>query len=386
MVTVQPTMVRKKAASPPAAVFLLVVFGALSLLFAPPAHAEIRFTDAAGREVRLAKPAERIATNESLLILSLALIEPDPISRLAGWAAPQRIDRGFYNDLKQRFPAIDAIPVAGGVVASKTSPEAILAVRPDVYVVSIWDHGWMEIAATLESAGVPVIFLDGPENNGGGPADTTIFSLELLGKVIGREAEARTFGEFLRPHYQRITERTKGIARKSVLVDAHAGAICCSTPGRENRMTDYLRLAGGESIGADMPGYDGKLSTEFVLERDPDVYIATGGPHLAAQGGLVLGGDVGAEAASQSFARVVLSDVRANLTAVREGQAHALSHQLSISVLNILVFECYAKWIHPELFRDIDPNETLAEINRRFLSVPLKGTFWLDFDASRLPQ
>ena len=386
MVSVQPIIDRKRVASLLAALFLLVAFGVLSLLFAQPVHAEIRFTDAAGRKVHLAKPAERIATNESLLILSLALIEPDPISRLAAWAAPQRVDRGFYNDLKQRFPAIDAIPVAGGVVASKTSPEAILAVRPDVYVVSIWDHGWMEIAATLESAGVPVVFLDGPQNNGDGPADTAIFSLELLGKVIGREAEAQTFGEFLRPHYQRISERTKGIARKSVLVDAHAGAICCSTPGRENRMTDYLRLAGGESISADMPGYDGKLSTEFVFERDPEVYIATGGPHLAAQGGLVLGGDVGAEAASQSFAHVVMSDVRANLTAVREGRAYAVSHQLSISVLNILVFECYAKWIHPELFGDIDPNETLAEINRRFLSVPLKGTFWLDFDASRLPQ
>ncbi len=385
MVTVQPTIATKRAAGLLAALFLLA-FGALSLLSTSPAHAEIRFTDAAGREVRLAKPAERIATNESLLVLSLALIEPDPISRIAGWAAPQRIDRGFYNDLKQRFPAIDAIPVAGGVVASKTSPEAILAIRPDVYVVSIWDHGWMEIAATLESAGVPVVFLDGPQNLGDGPADTTIFSLELLGKVIGREAEAQTFGEFLRPLYQRITERTKGIARKSVLVDAHAGAICCSTPGRENRMTDYLRLAGGESIGADMPGYDGRLSAEFVLEKDPDVYIATGGPHLAAQGGLVLGGDVGAEAASQSFAGVASNDVRANLTAVREGRAHALSHQLSISVLNILVFECYAKWIHPELFRDIDPTATLAEINRRFLTVPLKGTFWLDFDASRLPQ
>ncbi|WP_428427020.1 ABC transporter substrate-binding protein [Pararhizobium sp.] len=379
-------MAGKRAASLLAALFLLIAFGALSFISISPAHAEIRFTDAAGLEVRLAKPAERIATNESLLILSLALIEADPISRIVGWAAPQRIDRGYYNDLKQRFPAIDAIPVAGGVVASKTSPEAILAVRPDVYVVSIWDHGWTEIAATLESAGVPVVFLDGPHNDGSGPADTTIFSLELLGKVIGREAEARAFGAFLRPHYQRITERTKGIARKSVLVDAHAGAICCSTPGRENRMTDYLRLAGGESIGADMLGYDGRLSAEFVLERDPDVYIATGGPHLAAQGGLVLGGDVDAEAASQSFARVVSNDVRANLTAVREGRAHALSHQLSISVLNILVFECYAKWIHPELFADIDPSKTLAEINSRFLSVPLKGTFWLDFDAARLPQ
>jgi iron complex transport system substrate-binding protein len=36
-----------------------------------------------------------------------------------------------------------------------------------------------------------------------------------------------------------------------------------------------------------------------------------------------------------------------------------------------------AKWIHPELFADIDPSATLAEINRHFLAVPLEGTMWV---------
>ena len=353
----------------------------LALILAGPAAAEIVMTDAAGRQVRLAAPARRIVTNESLILLSLALIDPDPVARIAGWAAPQRIDKGVYAAFHARFPAIDAVPAVGGVLPGKSSAEAILSVQPDLFVVSIWETGWNETVALLEAAGVPVLFLDGPENDGRGPAETAAVSLTLLGRATGREAEAEAFSTFLRERFARITDRVKDIDHPSVLVDAHAGATCCASPGAANRMTEYLRLAGGASIGADLPGYDGRLSPEFVLSTDPEVYIATGGPHLAAQGGLVLGGSVSREDAEKSFAAVVGQDMRAGLTAVREGRAHAVSHQLSISVLNILAFECFAKWLHPDLFRDVDPAGTLADINRRFLAVPLEGTFWVDLPA-----
>ena len=351
----------------------------LMAMFAGPARAEIVLSDAAGRTVRLAEPAHRIVTNESLLLLSLALVDPDPVSRIAGWAAPQRIDRGMYEAYRRRFPAIETIPAVGGVLPAKTSVEAILAVKPDLFVVSIWENGWSEAVTTLEAAGVPVLFLDGPVNDGKGPAETTAFSVELLAKAVGREEKGRAFGDFLRARYKRITDRTIGLEPVSVLVDAHAGATCCATPGKGNRMTEYLRLAGGKSIGADVPGYDGLLSPEYVLGADPAVYIATGGPHLAAQGGLVLGGGIGAQAAQKSFADILGKDIRGALSAVREGRAHAVSHQLSISVLNILIFECFAKWMHPAVFADIDPDQTLAEINERFLAVPLEGSFWIDF-------
>lgn len=364
----------------PAALFrFLAGLFLLLAVSAGPARAEIVLSDAAGRTVRLAAPAHRIATNESLILLSLALVDPDPVSRIAGWAAPQRIDRGMYEDYRRRFPAIEAIPAVGGVLPAKTSVEAILSVKPDLFVVSIWEDGWSEATATLEAAGVPVLFLDGPVNDGKGPAETTAFAVELLAKAVGRDEKGKAFGDFLRARYKRITDRTAALEPVSVLVDAHAGATCCATPGKGNRMTEYLRLAGGKSIGADLPGYDGLLSPEYVLGAEPSVYIATGGPHLAVQGGLVLGGGVDVQAAQKSFANILGKDIRGALGAVRQGRAHAVSHQLSISVLNILIFECFAKWMHPAVFADVDPDETLAEINERFLAVPLEGSFWIDF-------
>lgn len=360
---------------------MLLALG-MALLFSSlgwrPAHAEIVLTDAAGREIRLEKPAARIVTNESLLLLSLALIDPDPAAKIVGWAAPRRLDSGVLAAFRKRFPQTMDIPEVGGVLPAKSSAEAILSARPDIFVVSIWDPGWSDIVEILKSAGVPTIFLDSPRNSALSPAEAAAFSMTLLGKAIGRDAKAGEYAGFVKERYRLIEERLKGAKdRPSVLVDAHAGAVCCSSPGASNRMTEAVEMAGGHSIGADIPGYDGQLSAEFVLGTDPKVYIATGGPHLAAQGGLVVGGGVSEQSARASLRTAIGRDFRGELTAVRDGRAYAVSHQLSISALNFLVFECFAKWLHPELFGDLDPDRTLAEINDRFMAVPLEGTFWV---------
>ncbi|MFD2651659.1 ABC transporter substrate-binding protein [Brucella rhizosphaerae] len=347
------------------------------------AEAQIVIEDAAGRHVRLEAPAKRIVFNESLLLLSLSLIDSDPISRIAGWANPQRIDRGMYAAFRQRFPEIDNIPTVGALQPADTSVESILSASPDLFVINQWQAGWENTVALLDAAGIPVIFLDGPVNDKRDPLEAMAFSIELLGKTVGRDTQAAEYTEFVRSHYRAITERLKNVAdRPKVLVDGFANATCCSTPGRNNRMTQNIALAGAVSIGADaVSGYEGKLNPEYVLETDPQVYIATGAPNLSAETSLIVGGGVSRETALASLRNVVLNSVRSNLTAVREKRAFGISHQLSISALNVLIFECFAKWAHPGIFADIDPDATLAEINRRFMAVPIEGTFWISLDG-----
>lgn len=343
------------------------------------AHAEIVLTDAAGREVRLDAPATRIVTNESLLVLPLALIDPDPVGRIAGWAAPRRIDRGMYAAFRRTFPAIDGIPDVGAVVPSKASAESILSVRPDLFVVSLWQPGWEDTIETLAAAGVPTVFLDAPVTDGRDPGEATARSVEILGKATGRVAQGEAFAEFVRARYRRVAARLEGVAeRPGVLFDAHAGAACCNVPGRGNPITAYVELAGGRSIGSDaVAGYDGRIGPEYVLGVDPDIYVGTGGPDPAVHEGLVVGGGVDAATARASLRAVTGRNHLDGLTAVRQGRAYAVSHQLAISALNVLVLECLARWTHPALFADLDPADTLAEINRDFMAVPLEGTFWI---------
>ncbi|OCC05557.1 hypothetical protein BA190_08845 [Labrys sp. WJW] len=349
------------------------------------ARADIRLTDAAGREVHLQQPAKRIVTNDSLVLLSLALVDPQPISKLAGWAAPQRFDRGLYDAFHRRFPEIDDIVVVGAVSPANSSVEAILAAQPDLFVISIWQPDWEAIATKLEAAGVPVIFLDSPRNKGQTAGEVTMASIRLLGRAIGQEARAEAFAAFLKVHYDRIAQRLEGVKTQprdtwpQLLIDAHAGLQCCSIPGADNPITHDLAFVGGRVLGADIvPGYDGQLSPEYVLAADPRIYIGTGGSHLAKRGGLVLGAGIEPEAARASLRAVVRRNLLGELSSVREGRAYGLSHQVAISALNILAVECLAKWTHPDLFADLDPAQTLAEINQRFLAAPVEGTFWID--------
>jgi iron complex transport system substrate-binding protein len=44
------------------------------------------------------------------------------------------------------------------------------------------------------------------------------------------------------------------------------------------------------------------------------------------------------------------------------------------------MIEQLAKWLHPDLFGDLKPEATIAELNDRFLAVPMQGTFWIEKD------
>ncbi|GLU29952.1 ABC transporter substrate-binding protein [Brucella sp. NBRC 12950] len=363
-----------------AMVFTLVASWLIFFAAAMHAEAEILIEDAAGRSVRLQSPAKRIVLNESLLLLSLALIDRDPVARIAGWASPQRIDQGIYDAFRQKFPSIDQVPTVGALQPGQASAETIIGVKPDLFVVNQWQVGWEDTTRLLEAAGIPVIFLDGPRNDERNVVEATTFSIDLLGKAIGRDAQAAEYTQFVRDHYGVITRSLEDINRPTtVLVDGFANSTCCSTPGRNNRMTQNIALAGGVSIGAEaVPGYEGKLNPEYVLKANPKVYIATGTPKATSETALIVGGGISEDLARASLRKVVSETVRRDLTAVHDKRAYGISHQASISALNILIVECFAKWLHPERFSHIDPNQTLAEINQRFLAVPLNGTFWID--------
>lgn len=351
----------------------------LACLMSNAARAEIVLTDAAGREVHLAAPARRIVVNDSLLLLSLALIDQDPVGKIAGWAGPKRVDPGIYAAFARRFPQIRQIPEVGGVMAANASAESILGVKPDLFVVGLWSPAWQDVTDFLTRADVPVLFLDGPANAKRDPAEATAFSIMLLGQAIGRASRAEDYAGFVRARYEAVRGRLRGVKeRPRVLIDAFAGTECCSTPGRDNRLTQNLELAGGEVIGAkSIAGYEGRLNPESVVDLDPDVYVGTGGSHLVRQGGLILGGEVDAAEARASLHAVLSQGIRRDLRAVHENRAFGVSHQLSISALSVLTFECFAKWVHPDLFVDLDPARSLAEINDRFMAVPLEGTFWI---------
>lgn len=341
--------------------------------------ARITITDVQGRTVQVPRNAKRMLIDDGRFLLALALIHPDPVSVVAGWPHDvNRIGTHAYNQLRTRFPKLQQIAQTSSS-SGTFSLEKALSVNPDVAVFTSGTGPSAEQVALLERAGIPVVFIDFI----GSPFKNLEPSLRILGRLTGSEARAEQFLELRKSRLTLIEQRLRENPREGrpkVFFEAHAGISdeCCNSPGRGS-IGDYISFVGGHNIGADvLPGPTGRLNLEYVLSQDPAVYIATGGPHLQRTGGLVVGPGFTPAQARASLRKMSQRQGISMLTAVRRGRVHGIAHQLLNSPLDILAIEALARWIHPSLFADLDPEATLKEINQRFLVVPLEGTNWID--------
>ena len=356
--------------------FAMVLVAVASSIAALPAHAEIEVTDVIGREVVLAEPARRILIDDGRYLVALSLIHPDPVSVLAAWPKDiHRIGPELYEQYRRKFPVIEQLKQAGSS-AGNFSVEQVLAAEPDLAIFSLQSMPTRDEIARIEAAGVTVAIIDFFNQ----PLENLEPGMRLLGAVTGRAEQAEAFVAFRRAHLDRIAQKIEADRdpRPRVFLEPHAARTdeCCVSPGRGN-IGNYIELAGGENIGsAAIPSVTGTLNLEYVIASDPQVYIATGGPHMKGTNGLLIGPGYDADTVQKTLARVAARNGISQLSAVREGHVHGLAHQLLNSPLDVLTVEVLATWIRPDLFSDVDPEKTLEELNGRFLAVPLSGLNW----------
>jgi iron complex transport system substrate-binding protein len=360
---------------------LRLVLGLLiALLAAPTVRAEaIRVTDIAGREIVLAQPAKRIVLGAWVSLDALSLIHPDPVGLLAGWAeaGANAIQPTI---LRSKFPAIDKVPVIGKGSFEAISIEAVIAQKPDLVLLSRFDAfrfgaeaapGLDQLAAAGIQVAIVDFFLD--------PLNNTEPSLRILGKLLGREVQAEAFLAFYREHLAAIGVKLKqaGSARPAVFFHAFATRQECCFSAGPGTIDGFVRRAGGHNIGAEKLTVPvGQLSQEFVLTRNPDLYVATTISDGPDAGIFALGPGVEPKRAAESFAKLLQRNDLAAIGAVSRGRAFGLWHLFVHTPVHLVAVEALAKWTHPGLFAELDPQATLDEINRRFLAAPLEGTFW----------
>jgi len=349
------------------------------------AQAPIRVTDILGREVTLPRPARRIVLTQARHVLAMALLHPDPVSLVVGWGDDlRRMNPPDYATVRARFPQADAIPVITRGQAEGLSLEAIIATRPELVVFSMGSLRMLgeSMPDRLAAFGIPAVVIDFFND----PMTTTRPSMQLLGQVLGVPERAAAFDAFYAGHLAAITARLEGLgeARPTVFIHAHAGGTpCCSSPGK-GAYDSMVTFAGGHNIGADLlPGSIGDVSLEYVIARNPRVYVATGGPY-AGRGGIPLGPGVAPETAARELAAVIRRNRLDVLSAVREGRAHAIWHGFNDTPAHVVMLEVLARWFHPDRCADLDPAATMTALNTQFLAIPMQGAHWIDLPPSAL--
>lgn len=351
------------------------------------AKEQITFTDLSGRVVTVSVPVDHLILGEGRYLPTLGILDRDnPVKRVVGMMGEfQKYDPATYAQYVDHFPKIRDIPLIGSAGEASFSIEKAFTVRPQVALFGLGSgHGPNDKSKTviqqLEAAGIPVVILDFRMD----PLKNTPKSMEILGKLFGKEADALAFNTFYKQRLDYIETKLADVTdRPTVFMETHVGMVpnCCRAFGRQ-MMGRFIEWAGGiNAFGEMIPGAVGQLNVEHLLTSQPDVYIGSAIGSAATfekfPTYITLGVGTSNEMAQTTLGNVLARTGVAQLDAVKQGRAHAIWHHFYNTPMNLVAVEVIAKWLHPEVFGDLQPEQTLKTYFDRFQAVPLNGIYWV---------
>ncbi|WP_176907599.1 ABC transporter substrate-binding protein [Sinorhizobium sp. NFACC03] len=337
-------------------------------------------TDITGREVTVNVPVQRILLGEGRQLYLLASLEPrDPLARVVAWRNDLiEADPATYNQYLQAFPGLAKLPAFPGQENGLIDIESTIVQKPDVVLLNLEamraneDAQYIQKLAELK---IPVLYIDFRHY----PLKNTEPTIRLLGKILGREARAEEIIAFRRQAMARVTDviASKNPNRPKVFIERIGGYSedCCLSFGAEN-FGKYVELAGGHNIGSDfLPSTFGQLNPEQVVVSNPEHVVVTSANWQAyVPGGhwIPLGPGADPEETHKKLEWFTTRDAYTGIDALKTRNFHGIWHQFYNSPYEFFAVQQLAKWFHPELFADLDPNATFAEYHRRFLPIPYR--------------
>ncbi|QYM94008.1 ABC transporter substrate-binding protein [Dickeya zeae] len=332
-------------------------------------------TDIDGQHVTINQEPQRVVLQDGRDIMSMALLDRDnPFHRLVAWNnLPKKQDTATWDLLKSKWPQSEGILDMGFSDKGDVELESILAKKPDLMIAqlrakpALMENG---VISKLNALHIPLVFVDYEIN----PAQNTAPSVDLLGKVLNREENAKAYTDFYRQHFSDIQKVTAGITPKpTVFIEPIAGNTdaCCFTHGH-NGWGGLLEAIGAKNIGSGLlPGASGFVSLEKVISEKPDTYIMTGSKRGNGTSKILPFGYGASDSDIQEKAKALLSRTGIDqIPAIKAGQVYGVFHHFYNHPYNIVGMEYLAKAVYPKQFSNLNPDETYHYIVRHFTTLP----------------
>lgn len=360
---------------------------ALSILAASHALADkVTITDITGRQVDVETPVQRVILGEGRQVFFTAVLETEnPFARVVGWRDDlKEADPDSYAAYLAKFPGIDAIPTFGGFKEGTFDIEQAVSLKPDVMILNLEAKAATDEAGyeqKLASVGIPIVYVDFREN----PFAHASKSMEIIGQLYGKEDRAAEFNAFFTEQMDKVTKviaAQTDLKRPLVFVERAGGYTedCCMSFGAAN-FGEMVEIAGGTNMATPfIPGTFGTVNAEQIIASNPDTVIVTGGSWEAyVPGGdwvgVAPGGDMAV--AKTKLAALMQRPAFTGIKAVQNGDVHAIWHQFYNNPYSFVAVQQIAKWLHPELFAELDPEATLKTLHERFLPIEYRPGYWV---------
>lgn len=241
--------------------------------------------------------------------------------------------------------------------------EKILELKPDV-VLGYASFDLSEQRKTLEAAGISVV-----QMNFNRP-ETYKEEARTLGWLLGKQDRVEELIDFEDEHIGVIDERVKD------LKDDQKPRVYAETY-RDNRYggsSSSVGLAVGPCGGIDIfenIGVAKDIDPEEVIRQNPQVVI-----HMTAGNYMP---NSGYDATNSSEMEKKIADIENrtgwdHIDAAKNGRVYIITSDAAS--IHPSIFQAYiAKWLHPDLFKDMDPVAIHQEWLQKFLGIPYKGVY-----------
>lgn len=354
--------------------------------FAAPAAFAETITDVAGRTIEIETPVKRIILGEGRQVYAIAPLQKDnPFQNVIGWKDDMILyDPDAYRKYLAKFPALKDMANFGSPYAADFSIEKAIAMDADLVILNLGEYLKAQetgIIEKLDKAGIKVVFVDFRQR----PTQNTVPSIQMLGRLLGKQKEAQEFTDFYLQQMRLVYTRTVGKPEDKkplVFVERAQGYNpnkCCSTFGSAN-LGRLVEEAGGRNWGSTMfTGFTGNVNPEQIFVTDPDVIIGSGANWSEANPSttaVLLGYEADDKMAQERMAALAARPGWETLKAVKSKEFYSIYHQFYNNPYHFVAVQVFAKWFYPEDFKDIDPNKTMQELHDRFLPVDNGGLFW----------
>ncbi|AHD11556.1 ABC transporter substrate-binding protein [Phaeobacter gallaeciensis] len=351
----------------------------------------VTLTDIAGRQVTLEEYPEKIILGEGRMMYAIAAItDGNPFEHIVGWKDDLvQYDPDAFRKFEAVFPQDTQRMINfGNPYAGDFSIEAVLEADADLVLLdsgNLFKAEETGLIDKLDKAGVPVVFIDFRRN----ATENTVPSLLILGRILGEEKGAAKFIDFYISEMKKVSNVVDQIPaeeRPLVVLENAAGwqpDFCCWSFGPYN-YGRFVELAGGMNYASTLENaYSVSLSMEGVIDADPDHVIGTGANWAEAKPEVtstLLGYEGDPAVNAEKIAALAARPGFAELRAVKNGNYHSIYHQFYNSPYHFVAIQQIAKWLYPEDFEDLDPQDTLDRLHAEFMPYEASGQFWLSAD------
>lgn len=276
-------------------------------------------------------------------------------------------------------PQLQNIADVGEVEAGTFSIEKLLSLKPEVVILADWQFKALgPDADRIEAAGIPIVVVDYNAQT----IERHVKSTLLLGQIAGEEARAKKMANEYQTNANMIAERISqdGRTRPRAYIEfGKKGPNDYSFTYGKNMWGALVTLAGGDNIAIPYVEWWGPMNPEQVLTSQPEVIFISGRETELNKNkeALVMGVDIPKDEALRRLKGFEKRTGWSELPAIQNKNLFALYQGASRTLADQAMIQYMAKAMYPDLFSDLNPNQTYLDFHKKYLPVIPEGTFVL---------